>query len=153
MSAPPFDLPQAHRWFAVEMNNMAWDLIEQPNRGADENERLISSAHAARMHWSQVGKELNELRAETLLATAYLAVGRAELSLHHAERARAISQMVGDEQAPFDRASVHGSLAAALLRLARAEDARREYATALTWVERFDHPDERGIFEKLYPAP
>ncbi|NJM49445.1 MAG: hypothetical protein HC860_27425 [Alkalinema sp. RU_4_3] len=36
MSQPPFDVAVAHRWFAVEFNNRAWDLVEKTDRTADE---------------------------------------------------------------------------------------------------------------------
>ena len=153
MSTPAFDVPQAQRWFAIEMNNRAWDLVEKTERTPEENEQMISAAHAARCYWSTIGKPLNSLRAESLLAAAYLAAGRPELSLHHAERCLALSQQIGDEQTAFDRACAYGGLSAALLRLARAQDAKQHYAAALAWVEKLDHPDEKPIFTKLYPAP
>jgi hypothetical protein len=114
---------------------------------------MISAAHAARSHWSALGKPINALRAESLLATAYLAAGRPELSLHHAERCQAMSREIGDEQTAFDRACISGAMAAALLRLTRVQDAKAHYAQAVQWTSKFDHPDELTIFEKLYPAP
>jgi hypothetical protein len=153
MTNPPFDQETAQRWFAIEMNNRAWDLVEKVERTPEENEQMISAAHAARSHWSAIGKPIHALRAETLLATAYLAAGRPELSLHHAERCQAQSAQLGEEQTAFDRACLHGGLSAALLRLGRAQDSKVAYAQAAKWVEEFDHPDEKAIFEKLYPAP
>lgn len=75
MSTAPFDLPKAHRWFAVELNNLCWDLIEAEHRSAEQTERMIHAAHAACHHWLQVGTAVNNLRAECLLATAYALAG------------------------------------------------------------------------------
>ena len=38
MTAHPFDLAKAHRWFAVEFNNLAWELYELPARTAEETD-------------------------------------------------------------------------------------------------------------------
>ena len=77
MSTPPFDLAQAHRWFAIECNNEAWDLVEKADRAPPETQRMISAAHAAALHWGAVGNALNRLRAENLLAAVYSAAGEA----------------------------------------------------------------------------
>ena len=47
MSTPPFDLSKAHRWFAIELNNRAWELIEAPARTAEEAVEMVTAAHAA----------------------------------------------------------------------------------------------------------
>ena len=41
MATPPFDLARAHRWFAVELNNLAWDLVEAQERSASDIARMI----------------------------------------------------------------------------------------------------------------
>jgi hypothetical protein len=63
MAKPPVDVAQAHRWFAVEPNNLAWDLAEMANRSPDNTERMIHAAHAACFHWLEAGNVLNHLRA------------------------------------------------------------------------------------------
>ena len=62
MPEPPFEVSQAHRWFAVELNNRAWDLVEATERSPDETDEMIDSAHAACLHWRAVGVPLNALR-------------------------------------------------------------------------------------------
>lgn len=53
MSSPGFDLSTAHRFFAAECFNLAWDLIDQPTRSDEENERMLLTALASLWHWSQ----------------------------------------------------------------------------------------------------
>jgi hypothetical protein len=153
MAAPTFDLAQAHRWFAIQCNNLAWQLAEQADRTPDELEDLISAAHASRYHWSNVGTRLNALRCESLLAMAYLCAGRAEISLHHAQRSHSQCQEPSSEATPFDRACAVAGVAAALAKLGHPGEARLHYVEALAWVEKFDHPDEKPVFEQLYPPP
>lgn len=50
MNPPPFDLAQAHRWFAIALNNTAWELVELPERTDEQAQRMIHAAHAACYH-------------------------------------------------------------------------------------------------------
>ena len=45
MPAPPFDLAQAHRWFAIEFNNQAWELVEKPSRSTCKVGRKPTTAN------------------------------------------------------------------------------------------------------------
>jgi hypothetical protein len=104
MSNPPFDLPTAERWFAAQLNNQTWDLVEAESRTTEQTEAMLHSAHAAYWHWSQVGQPINRLRALVLLATAY---GKAELSegaVRYADQCLACLEPLGDEPALFDQA-------------------------------------------------
>ena len=50
MAEQTFSPNEAHRWFAVEMNNQAWDLLESDSRTDQDNEVLRNTAHAAWRH-------------------------------------------------------------------------------------------------------
>lgn len=153
MAQPEFDLPQAHRWFAIELNNQAWDLVEAASRTPDEVERMIHAAHAACHHWLQVGSPLNQQRALCLLATAYAVAGRAESAVHYAALCLELSEKTGETQSAFDRATAFGcsSLAA---ELAGAHDrAEVFYEQALDVATKFEHADDRTVFARLYPPP
>jgi hypothetical protein len=153
VSTPPVDLPKAHRWFAIELNNRAWELIEAPARTAEQAVEMVTAALASRYHWFACGTLLNKLRAESLAAAAYLAAGHADLSLSHSRACLALSDQAGAEATPFDLACAYGGLACALERLGDHEQARAEYAQALEHAQQFEHADDRAVFEKLYPFP
>ena len=153
MADAPFEVPRAHRWFAVELNNLAWDLVEAPQRSADEIERMIHAAHGACFHWMQVGTLLNHLRAECLLATAYAVAGLREGAIWHAERCLALSHEAGDTQTPFDRATAHGAAANAFAVANRPNDSRDQYRLAKAVADTFTDADDLKVFEKLYPPP
>ena len=59
MAEQTFSPNEAHRWFAVEMNNQAWDLLESDSRTDQDNEVLRNTAHAAWRHWWEVGTPTN----------------------------------------------------------------------------------------------
>src|SRR5688572_28202858 len=108
MSEPPFDVAKAQRWFAVELNNLAWDLVEKPGRTPNETERMLHAAHASVHHWLHAGQPINHLRGECLLATAYASAGLAEPALRHAARCAALGGELAEAQNAFDRATLHG---------------------------------------------
>lgn len=48
-----FDKDAAHRFFAAECFNRAWDLIEKPERSPDEDAEMLQLCLASLWHWSQ----------------------------------------------------------------------------------------------------
>ena len=153
MATAPFDVRRAHRWFAVELNNLAWDLVEQPDRDREGTERMIHAAHGACFHWLQVGDLLNHLRAQCLLTTAYARAGLAESALRHAERCLELSKEAGDSQMAWDLAMTHGCASLAFAVAGRLDEARGQHIFAMNVVASFDDPSERSLFERLFPPP
>ena len=153
MAEPPFDATRAHRWFAVELNNLAWELVEAVGRSPADTERMIHAAHGACFHWLQVGNPLNHLRAECLLATTYAKAGLVEAAIRHAQRCLELSHEAGDTQSAFDRATAHGCAAVALAAGGRTDEARAQHELALAAAQRFDDPEDRPVFDRLYPGP
>ena len=47
---------EANRFFAVNFHGMTWDLLDKPNRTADDDEKLIDYAHSSLAHWRKAGK-------------------------------------------------------------------------------------------------
>lgn len=113
MNAPPFDVPQARRWFAVECNNHAWDLLDKPQRTADETERLVHAAHAACFHWLDAGDALNHLRARQLLGVVYAEVERPVEAVRHAAAALRLARDHAGRLAEFDLPFVYEACARA----------------------------------------
>jgi len=53
MTGVEFDLRAAHRYFSAECFNRAWDLMDKPERTAQEDEEMIRLSLASHWHWSQ----------------------------------------------------------------------------------------------------
>jgi hypothetical protein len=149
MPEAPFDLPQAHRWFAIECNNQAWDLVEKPGRSAEETERMIRLAQAAAYHWDAIGADLNRQRAENLLATVYAAADVPKAAVYYAERCLSLSLKNAKEETPFDRAAALGCAARAHALAGDAAQAKRLRTLAKAASDAMENED-RGMFEKLY---
>ena len=148
MSEPQFDQAKAHRWFAVECNNLAWELCELPSRTADETERMLDAAHASVHHWRQVGTVLNALRGQVLLTSCYVAAGQADGASRHGQRALELLSAT-EEPSPFDQVSALGSAAQAMALAGKPADARRLRGQALTALAELSDED-RGMAVQLW---
>jgi hypothetical protein len=50
-AAPTFDLAAAHKYFAADCFNKAWDLIEKPDRTPEEDRLMVALNQASVFHW------------------------------------------------------------------------------------------------------
>lgn len=151
MGEAPFDVAQAQRWFAIEFNNRAWGLVESAKRSAHETEEMIHAAHAACLHWLAAGATINHLRAQCLLATAYAAAGLGDAAVRHAVKCRELCKTAGSEATPFDRATALGCASLAYACHGQMELGKQYYELARDVAEQFDDPEDKAVFEKLYP--
>jgi hypothetical protein len=53
MNPPEFDLAAAHRYFAAQCFNRAWELIDKRARTPDEDEQMLQLNQASIWHWTQ----------------------------------------------------------------------------------------------------
>ena len=149
MADAPFDVARAHRWFAVELNNYAWDLLEKPVRTEEEAERLIHAAHGSTFHWLHAGDDLNHLRGQCLLANAYAAAGIGEASLRHVKHCLALSDAAGGRQTPFDRATALACVARAYAVCGMEQEYLKFERDAREAANALEDEDERKVLESL----
>lgn len=150
MTEAPLDLPRAHRWFAVEFNNEAWDLVEKPDRAPEETRRMIHLAHAAALHWSAIGKPIHVERAECLLATVYAAAERMETAAMHLDYGLTLSENGVEDETPFDRAALLGCAASIYTRTPGDAQGPRYAKLAKEAFEQLTETDDRAVITKLY---
>lgn len=150
MPETPFDLLRAQRWFAVECNNAAWELLEKSNRTADETERMLHAAHASVHHWLAIGNDLNHLRGMVLLANVHAGAGLAEGAARYAEQALALSEAAGETQSAFDRATALAAAARAYLLSGQGDRGKQFLGLAQQAAAKLD-ADEQPVFDQLCP--
>jgi hypothetical protein len=153
MAKPPFDLKKGHRWFAVELNNLAWDCIEADTRTDEQLQVMIHAAHGACFHWLQVGDVLNHLRAQNLLAVAYYTAGLPGPAVRHAEQCLQLSAQAGDSQTAFDLACVHGCAALAYRQAGDSQRAKEQRNALERAITNLEVEDDIKVVERLYRSP
>jgi tetratricopeptide (TPR) repeat protein len=77
----------AARALAVTGNNLAAGLEERPGRTKDEDRLLELASKTARRYWEVAGSWVEVERAEYRLAMTYVALGRGDEALEHAQLA------------------------------------------------------------------
>jgi hypothetical protein len=153
MADAPFDISRAHRWFAVEANNRSWSLMEAASLSSADIREMIDAAHSAAWHWRTVGNPLNDLRAQSLLATVYAVAGLGEAAVRYAENCLELSRAAGSEQTAFDRACVHGSASRAYRSALDRHNAAEQQTLGLEAAKQLSDADEKEVFKRLYSSP
>jgi len=154
MTQSDFDVGDAQRRFAVELNNLAWDLVEADQRSGDDVERMIHAAHASAWHWRQTGTDVHRQRALCLLANVYTSSGNAERAVHYAQQALRLSETNEDNQSEFDHATALASAAAAYRCAGRHEQAEQLARRAQQAIEALsDREEQRVASEMLQRSP
>lgn len=85
---PDFDVAAAHKYFAVKCFNAAWDLIDNSNRTAAQDEEMLRLAMASVWHWTQ-----RDDCTPQNLSVGYWQVSRIYAILKRADDARRYGQM------------------------------------------------------------
>jgi len=90
---------ELHRRFAKQFFNETWELLDKPDRSADEDLRMVLLAHASRLHWEYAGTARNRSVGEWQISRVYSILGRQELALYHAQNS--LRTAIGQNLQPF----------------------------------------------------
>jgi hypothetical protein len=142
MSGRTFQLePGVEQRLAARLFNRVWELLEQPDRDAAQDEEMVHAAHASRHHWGQVGEPSLWVRGEWQCSRVYVSVGRAEPALYHARRALDLAQR--HQLGPFYLGTAHEAIARAARLASLPDEAVRHATLARSAVDELADDDER----------
>ena len=113
MNRPTFDESEAGKWFAIEANNKAWNLLEQAGRTVASDTEMLHAAHAACHHWMQVGTVTNHARAECLVALVNAELFLASSALRQSQHCLELVQSHTAEMQDWDVAFAYDCAARA----------------------------------------
>ena len=141
---PEFDLQAAHRFFAAECFNRAWDLIDKPDRTPDEDEQMIRLSLASTWHWTQ-----REDCTPTNLSVGYWQTARIYALLGQASNARRYGQLClaasqGEDILPFYLGYAYEALARAESVSGHADKVAEYLALAREAAARVPDPEARS---------
>ena len=100
-----------HRRLAASCFNHAWTLMEQPDRGPEENRLLLEVAQASRLHWRHVGGDVELARAAWLLSRVHAVLGDESAALR--EGRLCLELVESGKLGAFDRAFAFEAIARA----------------------------------------
>ncbi len=137
------DEAQWHRTFAARLFNSTWQLIEKPDRNADEGLEMLLSAATSRWHWGQVGDAEQVAAGDWQVAHVASLLGQDELAFRFAERH--LQTAIAQRWDGWRLASAHEGMARAFA-AAREADRRDEHVVlARQALERESDAEDREI--------
>jgi hypothetical protein len=145
VGAPGFETTTAHRYFAVECFNQAWDLISKTERTPGEDEQMIRLSLASHWHWTQRADCTQENHAIAFWQTArvYTVLGQVENARRYAQLCLEASR--GDDVPLWCLGYAYEALARAEL-IAGNRNKMTEYLReALRIADAIDDPDDRQM--------
>jgi hypothetical protein len=145
-----------HRWFAVELNNSTWDVLDaglSEDCSREERELALYAAYASTYHWMQAGNVANHGRGEHLIASVAAGIGLLDVAARHAARYAELITLHPAAFTDWDRAFAAEALARVASR-SGAPDADALRAEARRLAEAVADPEDRRIcLERLAAAP
>jgi cobalamin-dependent methionine synthase I len=140
---PTFDTAAAHRFFAADCFNRAWELIEKPERTREDDRMMVALNQASIYHWQQ---RLD--CTDTRLSIGYWQASRIQALLGNAVEARRhaeVSLAYAADAKPFYRGYAFEALARAEAIAGNAAQAAEYAAQARAEAERVEEQDKREL--------
>ncbi len=143
MNNPVLDLDAAHQYFSVECFNRAWELLDKPERSAEEDEQMIRATLASHWHWTQ-----REDCTATNISVAYWQTSRVYAVLGQVKNARRYANLClavskGDDVPPFYLGYAYEALSRAELVAGNAEKTEQYRVEALRVAETLPDPEAK----------
>jgi len=111
MTTPPFDLAQAHKYFAVSFFNETWSLIEKKERSLHDDQLMVALSQASLCHWM-----MRPDCSDQNLSIAFWQLSRVYALIGQAGEARRLGEIClgySGKLEPFYRGFAHEALARA----------------------------------------
>ena len=145
-----------NRWFAVELNNGTWDVLDAglcETSPCEEREQALYAAYASTYHWMQAGNVANHGRGEYLIASVEVAIRELEIAAKHAARFAELIEAYPAAFTDWDAAFCAEAFARIASR-AGAADAAELKAEAMRLAEAIAGDEDRRIcLERLAAEP
>ena len=134
-----------HRDLGIELFNRVWELLDKPDRTAEENAEMLAAAFASRWHWGQADDATTENLAIGDWQVAHVAaqLGHGSVALEYA--ARALAAAVTEGWGDWQRASMLEGMARACAAAGDAEGRARYYAEASAALAQIAEDEDRDL--------
>jgi hypothetical protein len=136
---------QDHKALSADFFNRTWELLDQKGRTKEEDERMISMAHASLAHW-----RMREDCPDRNLSIGYWQLSRVYAVLGQAETAQCYGELclsVSGKEPPFYSGYAHEALARAALLMKDKAGFDAHLAEARAHAARVSDAEEKKMIE------
>ena len=151
---PDLTLKPIHKFHANEASKQTWDLAVI-DRTPQQDEEMLTAAHASAYHWRHIGSTQHLARATMLLAKVHALLGLGSMAWRYAEEMKSFflnEPKITDWELAFTH-TIHAHAAS----VAGESKAHREsYQLAKSAIEAMEDPEDRKIVQAtfdLVPQP
>lgn len=141
---PRYTEHEAHKHFAVALNNLTWSLLEKKERVDEDNDLMVHAAHASMYHWSIVGAPENKARGEWLVSRVYSVLQSGDPAVHHA--LASLDICTDHKLTGFDIAYAYEACARAYAASGDMSQCHKYSALALEYGEKIETEGNRSLF-------
>jgi hypothetical protein len=143
---PDFDVAAAHRFFAADCFNCAWDLIEKSDRTPADDRLMVALNQASIFHWLNRPDvtDRNLSVGYWQAARIFALIGEPATACRYAQTSLDYSEALG----PFFRGYSYEALARAALGAGDAEAAGRFLAEARALAADVADVEDKALLEK-----
>lgn len=148
------EIARSHRRHAIECNNLAWKLSDEPTRTPLQDEEMLDAAHASAFHWARVGTELNQARAKMLLGHVHAALGHGQTAQLYAQQSH--EYLAAHNPPDWEIAFAHAILAHAAFAAGDAALHKKHHSQARELGQAITDPEDKAIFFRTFdiiPSP
>lgn len=140
-----YTVAQAHKFFAIETNNLTWKYLARTDRSQEDDLRMIHTIHASMYHWLEAGTAVNKARGEWMLSRVYTVTNQPELAFAYAQDCLKTCQENGF--ADFDIAYAYEAMARTNAMRGDKAEAAKYFALATQAGKEIADDEDRKIFE------
>lgn len=133
----------AHQYFSADFFGKTWELLEKQGRNQEDDERMISLAHASLAHW-----RMREDCTDRHLSIGYWQISRVHAVLGKAENARhygGLCLAVSSNEPPFYLGYAHEALARAAKLAGDGKAFRCHLESAQILAEQVEDAEEKTM--------
>ena len=141
-----FTIQEAELFFAKNLNGEVHQLLEKQNRSDEENEYMLYAAFGSAYHWKKAGTEINQQRAEWLIAHVYTVNKDQHNAMTHAKRCLELSFEFPEQMQDFDWGYAFECMARAYALQKNILESQAYYKKALDAGNKIADVEDRTIF-------
>lgn len=140
-----FEHEAAHKFFSANCFNKTWDFIDKSERTAEDDEKMIFTAHASVWHWTQ-RPDCNDRNLSIgywLLARVYALAGQADNAHRYGQRCLEVTP--SDDA--FCLGYAHEALARAESVAGNSDQSKQHLAEAKKHSATIENADDKKLLD------